>query len=181
MRHTLKLHPGSPCAAVTRLEVDVDRAPGALVLHYVITGRIGDLILPAPATPMRADNLWQHTCFEAFVSASAETTYYELNFAPSAQWAAYRFEGYRRGMAVAEEARAPAIEVAKGDTSYELRASLQLEELLPDDAPLRLGVAAVIEDANWGKSYWSLAYPPGKPDFHHSDCFVLDLPAASSS
>jgi hypothetical protein len=23
-----------------------------------------------------------------------------------------------------------------------------------------------------------LAHPPGKPDFHHSDCFALELPAA---
>ena len=27
-------------------------------------------------------------------------------------------------------------------------------------------------------SYWALAHPPGKPDFHHPDCFALELPAA---
>jgi hypothetical protein len=50
--------------------------------------------------------------------------------------------------------------------------SLQIE------SPARLGLSAVIEEANGRKSYWALAHPPGKPDFHHSDCFVLELPAA---
>jgi hypothetical protein len=36
----------------------------------------------------------------------------------------------------------------------------------------------VIEETNGRKSYWALAHPPGKPDFHHSDCFALGLPAA---
>jgi hypothetical protein len=40
------------------------------------------------------------------------------------------------------------------------------------------GVAAVIEEADGAKSYWALAHPPGKPDFHHRDCFQLELPAA---
>jgi hypothetical protein len=28
-----------------------------------------------------------------------------------------------------------------------------------------------------GKRVALLAHPPGKPDFHHSDCFALELPA----
>jgi hypothetical protein len=35
----------------------------------------------------------------------------------------------------------------------------------------------VIEETNGRLSYWALAHPPGKPDFHHSDCFALELPA----
>jgi len=26
-----------------------------------------------------------------------------------------------------------------------------------------------------------LAHPPGKPDFHHPDCFALELPPASEA
>ena len=26
-----------------------------------------------------------------------------------------------------------------------------------------------------GISYWALAHPPGKPDFHHADGFALEL------
>jgi hypothetical protein len=33
----------------------------------------------------------------------------------------------------------------------------------------------VIEETNGAKSYWALKHPPGKPDFHHADGFVLEL------
>ena len=39
-------------------------------------------------------------------------------------------------------------------------------------------IAAVIEEANGTKSYWALAHPSEKPDFHHPDGFVLELPAS---
>ena len=39
----------------------------------------------------------------------------------------------------------------------------------------RLGLSAVIEDTSGRKSYWALAHPPGKPDFHHADCFAHEF------
>ena len=42
----------------------------------------------------------------------------------------------------------------------------------------RVGFSAVIEERDGTMSYWALAHPPGKPDFHHRDCFALELPAA---
>ena len=69
---------------------------------------------------------------------------------------------------------------AARDGAFELRAELALDCLpdLPRDAPWQLGLSAVIEEADGRLSYWALAHPPGKPDFHHSDCFALELPAA---
>src|SRR5687767_1847903 len=104
MRQALKLHPDSRCIAVTRIEVDVARpSPDSLLLRYFVTGKMSDLRLPPVTAPARADELWQHTCFEAFVCALPGAAYYEFNFAPSTQWAAYRFSGYRSGMSVASE------------------------------------------------------------------------------
>lgn len=40
----------------------------------------------------------------------------------------------------------------------------------------RLGMSAVIEEQEGTKSYWALAHPPGKPDFHHPACFAITLP-----
>lgn len=37
-------------------------------------------------------------------------------------------------------------------------------------------ITAVIEEADGTKSYWALAHPVEKPDFHHPDGFVLELP-----
>jgi hypothetical protein len=181
MRQGLRLHPDSRCTAVTRLEVEAARPrPGNLLLRFFVTGKIGDLRLPAVTTPTRADELWRHACFEAFVRSSLGVAYYEFNFAPSLQWAAYRFDGYRSGMSVASELGAPHFDVQSNAETYELQASLALDPLssLPSAAPWRLGLSAVIEETSGRKSYWALTHPPGKADFHHPDCFALELAAA---
>jgi hypothetical protein len=41
-----------------------------------------------------------------------------------------------------------------------------------------MGISAILVERDGRKSYWALAHPPGEPDFHHPDCFALELPAA---
>ncbi|MDJ0611898.1 MAG: DOMON-like domain-containing protein [Kiloniellales bacterium] len=181
MHQELKLHPNSPCGAAIEIAVEAARpSPDALRLRYRVTGEIGAISLPAVAAAARADGLWQHTCFEAFLRAAPGGVYHEFNFAPSTLWAAYRFAGYRAGMRVAQEVEAPQLAVEARDGAFELRAELTLDRLpeLPPDAPWQLGLSAVIEEVDGRLSYWALAHPPGRPDFHHSDCFALELAAA---
>jgi hypothetical protein len=178
MRQVLKLHPDSLCAASTHVEVEVARPrAGCLVLCYFVTGKISDLLIPPITAAARADELWQHTCFEAFIRTSAGPSYYELNFAPSTQWAAYRFGSYRSGMRVATEISAPRIEVQSCQERHTLQASLELDRLsmFPCDSAWRLGLSALIEETSGRKSYWALAHPPGRADFHHPDCFAHEL------
>src|ERR1700726_3471387 len=174
MRESLRLHPDSLCLAATRVEAEVAHPrPGSLVLSYVVSGNISDLRLPPIAAAARADELWRHTCFEAFVRTSAGPAYYEFNFAPSTQWAAYRFSGYRSGMRIATEISAPLIDVRSSAQRYTLQAKLELDRL--SSPSWRLGLAAVLEETSGRKSYWALAHPPGKADFHHADCFTLEF------
>ncbi len=179
---------------MTRIEVDVTRPrPCSLVLAYIVIGKIDALALPPVTASERADELWRHTCFEAFAGAGPETGYYEFNLAPSTQWAAYRFDSYRSGMRLAAGIAKPqiAVEAHPERYIYILRASLELDhpqEAGENDAERgndkrvkdkrtswRVGLSAVIEDAGGRRSYWALAHPPGKPDFHHPDCFTLEL------
>ena len=172
MRQVLKLHADSVCEAVTAIEVDVARpAPGELALTYRLTGTTAGLVLPARAAPERTDELWRHSCFEAFVMPKGGTGYFEVNLAPSTQWAAYRFDAYRQGMAPAQGD--PGVEVTLGAQSLELRAVGRLAEAA--SAPWRVGISAVIEEAGGRISYWALAHPPGRPDFHHDAGFVVEL------
>jgi hypothetical protein len=178
MHRTLSLHPDSRCTVVTRIDVEATRPrPGHLVLRYVVMGRIGDLRLPKPTTSTRTDELWRHTCFEAFVRPPAGDAYCEFNFAPSTQWSVYAFSGYRNGMRVPDEIGEPFIEVRSGADNYVLQASLDLEKAnaLRRDVVWRVGISAVIEEAGGAISYWALKHPPGRADFHHSDCFDLEL------
>jgi hypothetical protein len=178
MRHALTRHPDSHCVAATRIDVEVSRqSAGRLMLTYLVAGNISELRLPPVTTSTWADELWQHTCFEAFVGTAAGAPYYEFNFAPSTEWAAYRFGSYRSGMRVATEIGAPRIDVQSAPGRLTLQASLNLDGLstLPRDVGWRLGLAAITEDTRGGKSYWALAHPPGKPDFHHFDCFAHEF------
>jgi hypothetical protein len=178
MRYRLKRHPDSLCAAVTDIDVEVVRPrAGGLLLCYAVAGNISDLLLPPVKAPERADELWRHTCFEAFVRSSPEGGYYELNFAPSTEWAAYLFGGYRTGMRVVTEIGAPKIEVRSARERFTLQAFVDLDEVAPA-LIWCLGLSAVIEETNGRKCYWALAHPPGRPDFHHSDCFAGKLSTA---
>lgn len=186
MRYSLRLHPDSVCFAVTGIEVEVARPrSGSLELAYIVSGRIDDLLMPALAVGGRTDELWRHTCFEAFVRDFSGEGYYEFNFAPSTQWAAYRFGGYRSGMRVATEIDGPQIAVAMSPGRYILRTRLDLDRV-PASAPIveggaekrpmwRLGLSAMIEQTGGLQSYWALTHPPGKPDFHHFDCFAVEV------
>ena len=179
MRQALKIHPGSTCAGAAAIDVDVDLPRGGLLrLGFEVNGEMADLYLPARTAPVRTDELWRRTCFEAFIGAGAGGTYIELNFAPSTQWAAYAFAGYRAGMRVAREIARPAIEVRRTAERFDLRVSIDLGpvEALPQGADWRIGLAAVIEEASGAKSYWALAHPPGRPDFHHAHGFAYELP-----
>ena len=181
MRQLLRPHPESRSSATEHVEVVVARPrPDSLVLSYMASGRMDDVRIPRVTTAARSDELWRHTCFEAFVRASSGGDYYEFNFSPSTQWAAYRFSGYRSGMCVAAEVGTPSIDVRSEPTRLTLQTELALDHLsvLPRDASWRLGLSAVIEDTNGHKTYWALAHPPGKPDFHHADGFAYEFSPA---
>lgn len=167
-------HPQTPRSDLA-IEAGAVREGRVLRLRYVLRGVLEALRLPGLATPRRVDGLWRHTCLEAFVRGVGHDGYLEFNLAPSTEWAAYRFDGYRAGMAPAP--LTPAIEVARTD-DLELRAEIDLTGCGLDGLDWRVGLSAVIEAADGGLSYWALGHPAGKPDFHNGDCFALELPGS---
>ena len=181
MRQALRLHPDSLCLPGLSVAAEASLArPGELRLDYVLTAPISGLRIPPLAASARADELWRHTCFEAFLRAPPGQAYWEFNFTPSTEWAAYRFDSYRQGMKAARVTAAPMIAWRAEAQSGKLSATLALDELpeLPRDRPWRLGLSAIIEEADGRKSYWALAHPPGAPDFHRADGFALQIEAA---
>jgi hypothetical protein len=184
MRQPLRLHPDSRSVAVTSIDVEIARPrTGSLGLSYIVTGQMSSIRMPSVAANARSDGLWRHTCFEAFIRAASDIGYYELNFSPSGQWAAYQFSGYRSGMRVASEITGVPIELRSSPDRCVLRASLDPDRFagLPPDRAWRIGLSAVIEDTNGEISYWALAHPPGKPDFHHANGFAYEISPAVKS
>lgn len=167
-------HPSTPCPGVDDIHVRISALAGTeMILTYAVSGDIRRLRIPPRRPPRRRDGLWQQTCFEVFVTAEDGPGYREFNFSPSAEWAAYDFHDYRNGRAL-EDIAAPAIINRFNENELQLEASLS-PFALPDGITLRLGLAAVLEQTDGTLSYWALRHPPGKPDFHHADCFALPL------
>jgi hypothetical protein len=180
----LSPHPDFPSGAVAQIAVEVAR-PSAdrVVLSYIVTGEIGEIVVPPLVAAGRGEELWRHTCFEVFIRDVLGVDYYEFNFAPSTKWAAYRFSGYRSGMSIAAEIDEVPIEVKAGAERITLQATVPIGRLsaLSRNAPWRLGLSALIKDKAGHMSYWALAHPPGKPDFHHQDCFAHEFSPAVSA
>lgn len=172
MPFSLMPHPDFPATACRSITVDVAVEDGMIALHYRLAGDIGALVIPPPAMPGRADGLWRSTCVELFVGGAGDG-YTEFNFAPSSQWAAYRFDGYRAGMAALALEAPPVIRIER-DADM-LTVAVTLHHAATPGAPI--GLSAVIEAADGTKSYWALAHAPGPPDFHNRDCFIATLPA----
>lgn len=149
-----------------------------LRLRWRIEGA-GDLVVPPFAGKGRAEGLWKTTCLEAFLRPAGSEAYVELNLSPSERWAAYDFSGYRDGMAERPFPREPDCTMRAGTDVAIFDAAIPAAGL--PSGPCQLGLSAVIEEKDGTKSYWALAHPPGKPDFHHPDCFALELPAPEAS
>ena len=148
-----------------------------LTINYSATGDLARLTIPAQGASGRADRLWEHTCFEAFLRVDNDSSYYEFNFSPSGEWAAYWFRGYRDGGPFAGEGAASDIRVRRSAHCLELDAVVHLNRLpaMRLSALLRIGLSAVIEASDGTLSYWALKHTGAKPDFHHPDSFAIEL------
>jgi hypothetical protein len=171
---TLLCHPWSPTHAVRGIHAGVTRhTDGRLALTFILEADPPGVRVPPPRPPRLTTELWQHTCFEAFIALDGATAYHEFNFAPSGEWAVYGFRGYRDGALLDDATVAPRIAVRAAPNRLEVNANVRLDRLSPGHVhmPLQLGLSAVIEASDHTLSYWSLHHaqaravrlePPGK-------------------
>lgn len=181
MTVTLSCHPATPPFAVDDIEASIELSPeGQLWVRYNVLCDMDSLVIPDPEDPERTDGLWESTCFEVFLRRHGEESYFEYNFSPSGQWAAYAFDGYRSKPSELPITGTMRISLEGGETHFALEAELELPEgwLF---GPLDINITAVIEEEGGIKSYWALMHNPTKPDFHDGDCFVLALKAGEGA
>lgn len=167
-------HPATPCSAVTHHSVEVSCAQSNILhLCYVITGNISSICIPDVLPQQYTDGLWQHTCFEVFIAAPDKNGYYEWNFSPSTEWAAYRFSAYRAGQVAMKNLIPPHITRRFGLHYFQLEVVLHLPDCIKAKGPVAL--SAVVNMRDNMRSYWAYTHPSTVPDFHHPDNFVLYL------
>ncbi len=171
----LLCHAATPAPRATTLAVTVRRLPdGGLHLAYRLQADLRQIALPPPQAAGPEDGLWQHTCFEAFVGVPGSPAYREYNFSPSGRWAVYAFNACRQRQPGFSPALAPRLAVRRFPDRLAVDAEL-VPALLPAASGLEIGVAAVVEAADGGMSYWALAHAGPRPDFHLRQGFVLRL------
>ncbi len=171
-------HPETPVDLPLELLACGQRRGPELEFEYRLDGALAAVRWPASVGPVRRDQLWQHTCFEAFLAAPGRPAYCEFNFSPGGAWAAYRFAVYRGEPAPLELGSPPRIHVTRRDASARLVASVAagaVLELLGGSREFELGLSAVIESAAGARSYWALQHAPGRPDFHDRRAFTAAL------
>jgi hypothetical protein len=173
--HLLVPHPDHPPVAVTRVEARVTgRDQNWLRVRWRIEGS-QSLVVPPFAGKGRAEGLWRTTCFELFLKPLGGEAYCELNLSPSERWNAYDFDAWRAGMRERPFPREPECTMRQGSSFAIFDAAIPAAGLPASDCAM--GLAAVIEEAGDTMSYWALAHPEDKPDFHAPACFAAALPA----
>lgn len=173
----LQPHPTSR-PTVEKVEVLIWRDGTEIDLDVRLFGSPLRAKLPSTERPRRKDELWQTTCFEAFLRPRGSDAYFELNLSPSGDWAAFRFDGYRTGKRDARIECRPDPDIASydgirmQDATFDLSREPELDEALSWE----IGLSAIIEETDGTKSYWALAHGAGPPDFHNPACFAYILP-----
>ena len=177
----LKPHAATPCQVLDFIEVAVGYEHPRLVLEYRLSGRMDLLAVPETEEPVRTVGLWEETCCEALLMPVGGKAYYEFNLSPSSQWAVFDFSDYRENSRQLDVGRAPVVDCEAYPEKLVLRAIVDLS-MLPAEAresDWQIGLSCVVRAKDDAKSYWALAHPPEKPDFHDSNCFTLTLKAAN--
>lgn len=174
-------NPASLDPGPVSLSVDVRLQQRMLSLVFQVTGDTSSIVWPETVPkPERADELWRHTCFEAFVQAAPSPAYLEFNFSPDSRWNCYTFDSYREGMARANPApTCGLLQQVSSDRTRQFECRIDLDSWLTQhrDPLVRLGITSVIEFTDGHIEYWAIKHRADKPDFHAPDTFVCELPA----
>ena len=176
-------HPTTVCPDVQALHVRVSQTPeGAWHLRYELASDLDALRLPAvDEAPGARDELWRHTCFEAFAGRADSSSYHEFNLSPAGHWAAWRFGAERVRRFGAPALPAPRLECHRAERLLTLDAWLPAAALPEGDGEHVLGLCAVVESANGRLSYWALAHPRAQPDFHDRRGWLARGPATGDT
>lgn len=166
------LVPFTPISQPISVRGELARNGGELHLRFELSDPqrevLDSLVAGSAARPVRADLLWQTTCFEAFIGAPGEGPYWEFNFSgDGSRWNCYRFDSYRKPAPPVASKDFECLGVKVSEKTIECR----LAPKVPISA-LEASLCAVIRTAA-GPSYFSIKHAGAKADFHLRDSFVV--------
>ena len=120
----------------------------------------------------RLDNLWSHTCFEAFLACPGEKGYWEMNVSPNGDWNLYQFSDYRTGGMADPLAEAPEVSFSMDRLGCLCTIQILLKPWWQHTEIPEISLTMVLEDQSGSLSYWALTHPGDRPDFHDRRGFL---------
>lgn len=182
LRHSLEVSsPLKPFSLDHRCNVEITaticRRGSELTVAFVMSGPLHMFSLPAAPirSPQRLDNLWEASCFEFFIADAGSDNYCEVNISPSGNWNLYRFENYRQGRRQDENILELPCQIVTESNTLFLGTVLDLNLLGLAEKPVQVGACAVLKYADNTLSYWALAHPSSRPDFHNRQAFLVNF------
>lgn len=168
-----------PALKIPAIEItgQVARQGNLLSIRYSVQGDIEDIRLPVRSeSPARKNDLWKATCFEFFLAAKDQPEYWEFNLSPSGHWNVYAMDGYRQVNMREDSAYSQLpFEFTKMNNALSLDAAVNLSRLFRRQSVLQIGITAVIQTTDGSETYWALAHPGLRADFHLRESFVIEL------
>jgi hypothetical protein len=147
-----------------------------LNIKYLLAGDLSTIIIAKlNNTPVRQDELWEHTCFEFFLKPKNTNIYWEFNLSPSGNWNVFRFQNYRANLTPEMAFSYLPFTVSQQQETLSVESNLDLNKLAIQQPDLDIAITTVIERHDQQLSYWALKHPITKPDFHHQDGFTISL------
>jgi len=125
-----------------------------------------------PSHGDRCDELWKHTCFEAFIGLPGSQQYWELNISPVGHWNLYSFKSYRQAGSDLVEALPPSLTMRQTRRDCRCNVVLDLRPWWPIAGLPELGLTMVVEEIDGRLSYWALSHPE-VADFHDRRSFLI--------
>lgn len=175
MPFELQPFPGSHAPAI-QITGTAARSNEQLILCYDVTGTIADLLIPSSnANPERVWELWETTCFEAFIGTPDRPNYWEVNLSPNGNWNLFALQDYREGLEIEQRVEQLEIKTEQTVDRFQLTAKVPLGATDLADLPILLGVTTVIQTQESAISYWAIAHCGSEADFHLRESFKLTL------
>jgi hypothetical protein len=173
---TLKPFPGEAARFPLEITGAIARRAHTLALRYDLRGDLAALALAEPTDrPYRRDGLWQETCFEFFLSPENFPQYWEFNLSPAGHWNIYSFRSYRQGRREETALTALPFTVIREPASLLLTLEVDVSGFIPSEHSIDVAIATVIKARDGALTYWALAHPGPRPDFHRRDGFFITL------
>jgi hypothetical protein len=178
----LACHPSSGPGPVAGIGVSGSLSKdGELAVRYELAGDMRQILIPSVSPkPMPRDELWRRTCCELFLTDATHDAgggervrpYREFNFSPSGDWAAYEFDGYRRGGRPLDTPARVVMRYVDGE-SLVLSVRTRVPPVnLRRAADVSFNAAVIVETSDGGLQYWAVKHGEAEPDFHDHQGFV---------